>query len=151
MRPTHALPPLLDFTGLCYGRSPPSGAGREAAEHTSRNSSHSGADPPPMPLRILRAVPKTFANGTIYVMRASAQTTFMLATLTMTLTTMGQFLQSLERKNQIWKSSAATKTDELSGVLTEDKDQNPLVQDALTLGSNSRGSPDKFFANGNPP
>ena len=80
--------------------------------------------PGSFPVRILRAVPMTFTNGTIYIMRASALTTFTLATLTTYLTTMGHILQSPVRKMQsIWRSRAATKTDELSGVLTEDRDQ----------------------------
>ena len=63
MRFTHIAPLPLDYTGHCYGRSPPSGAGREAAGHTSKASSHIGTDPAPLPVRILRAQPKAFTNG----------------------------------------------------------------------------------------
>ena len=34
----------LDCTGHCYGRSPPAGAGREAAGHTSKNSGEYGME-----------------------------------------------------------------------------------------------------------
>ena len=62
MRSIYADPPPLGFMGLCYGRSPLSGAGREAAGYTSRNSSHSGVDPPPAQLNFLRIVPQIFIN-----------------------------------------------------------------------------------------
>ena len=74
-----------DYTGQCYGRSPPAGAGREAAGHTSEALSHIGRVPPT--LWSLRAVPNTFKIGTIYDMRAPALTTFTLATLTTNMTT----------------------------------------------------------------
>ena len=137
------------YTGQCYGRSPPSGAGREAAGPTSVVSSHTGIDPALFPIRILRAEPKAFTNGTIYVMRAAALTTFTLATMTTELTTMGRILPSPVRIMQsIWKSRAATKTDELSGVLTEDKDPWTPVREGLTLGKMDREALDRTFANG---
>ena len=53
----------LDYTGHCYGRSPPSGAGREAAGHISKSLRDSGSlDPTPGPVWILRAAPKTFTK-----------------------------------------------------------------------------------------
>ena len=82
-----ASSPRLYGTQLhSYGRSPPAGAGREAAGHTSKNSREYG-DPNPITPReiwILRAEPKTFTNGNIYVIGTSVQTTFTLTTLTTT-------------------------------------------------------------------
>ena len=52
-----------DYMGLCYGRSPPAGAGQEAAGHTSEALGHIGRIPPV--LWSLRAMPNTFTIGTI--------------------------------------------------------------------------------------
>ena len=137
--------------GHCYGRSPPSGAGREAAGRTSRNLSEFGVPDPVTPWSVwkLRAEPKTFTDGNIYVVGTSVAT-FTLATLATTLTTKGLFHHAPARHLlKIRQSRAATKTDELSGVLIEDRDSKTLAKKDLIPGSLSKELQEMFIDNGN--
>ena len=124
--------------GLLLRSVAPLGAGREAAGRTSKALVTAGSIRAPIDSDS-PAVPKTFTNGTIYVIGTRVPlTTFTLLTLTTMLTTFSvRKLRRIAQKRRThitMQSRAATKTDELSGAFIEVSDPQNLKMEGSSPG-----------------
>ena len=117
--------PLLDYMGSCYGRSPPEGAGWEAAGRTSMPMENHGSVMPKETQLRSKGSTHRFTLWTIYVMMTRrVMTTFTILTTATTFTLWMNF--QYHRQLRYIRSHAATKIDVLSGELLEDIEKNPL-------------------------
>ena len=117
--------PLLDYMGSCYGRSPPEGAGWEAAGRTSMPMENHGSVMPKETQLRSKGSTHRFTLWTIYIMmtrRVMTTCTILTTATTFTLWMIFQY----HRQLRYIRSHAATKIDALSGELLEDIENNPL-------------------------